>query len=845
MKFSHSIQFNAIPDWSAHYIAYDNLKKLLEKQIHHPESHGGVDSESSPLLDSSAVDTDTIFRRALDVELEKVCSFYQIKELTVFGEVEDVVKEQAQYKASTDGVNMEPVTETVIKSRTLSNGSRPRTGSILQSLGLGSVHKRRSSTITGDDDDDDDDNDRDSDDPDSPTDERRPGSRSQHSERYQDAGHRSDAFQSDMGDSRLWHNGNSRFEEDQSDPHFLHLYNAGVALKKRMIDVYVTLCELKSYIQLNKTGFSKALKKFDKILDRSLRRPYLNGTVSPAYPFTDTTSERVDENIRHVEQIYADVVTRGDVSLARRELRLHLREHVVWERNTVWREMIGIERKAQAANMGIRRTLLGGDPDPSLAQRQGDIESRGKELQTPLGRYYFPAWICSLSFFSLLAIIIIFAVLLSVPIMEKPEQQNCLAMLVFVSLLWATEVIPLFVTSLLIPFLVVLLRVLRSEDKPHARLTPDVATKAVFASMWTSVIMLLLGGFTIAAALSKYDIARRMATFVLSRAGTSPRVVLITNMFVSMFLSMWISNVAAPVLCYSIIQPLLRNLPPESDFSKALILGIALAANVGGAASPIASPQNIIALENMYPPPSRGTTIVPIRPVKDRFTGTQWFVTLTTLATIILWCFSHQLDTVFGDMGVIAIIPMVLFFGSGILTKEDFNNFLWTIIILAAGGLVLGKAVTSSGLLHTIANAITERVAHFSLYGVLLVFAALILVMATFISHTVAALIVLPLVQQVGVGMENPHPNLLVMTSALMCSVAMGLPTSGFPNMSMLPFFSSFRLAVSSAIMMEIPGTGQRYLRVAHFLTRGIPASLISFVIVVTVGYVLMSIAGL
>lgn len=66
--------------------------------------------------------------------------------------------------------------------------------------------------------------------------------------------------------------------------------------------------------------------------------------------------------------------------------------------------------------------------------------------------------------------------------------------------------------------------------------------------------MLLLGGFTIAAALSKYDIARRMAMFVLSKAGTKPQVVLLTNMFVSMFLSMWISNVASPVLCYSIIQ---------------------------------------------------------------------------------------------------------------------------------------------------------------------------------------------------------------------------------------------------------------------------------------------------
>lgn len=114
--------------------------------------------------------------------------------------------------------------------------------------------------------------------------------------------------------------------------------------------------------------------------------------------------------------------------------------------------------------------------------------------------------------------------------------------------------IPLFVTSLLIPFLVVILQILRSDAKPYHRLEPKPATAVVFASMWTPVIMLLLGGFTIAAALSKYDIARRMAMFVLSKAGSTPRVVLLTNMFVSMFLSMWISNVASPVLCYSIIQ---------------------------------------------------------------------------------------------------------------------------------------------------------------------------------------------------------------------------------------------------------------------------------------------------
>ena len=275
--------------------------------------------------------------------------------------------------------------------------------------------------------------------------------------------------------------------------------------------------------------------------------------------------------------------------------------------------------------------------------------------------------------------------------------------------------------------------------------------------------------------------------------------------------------------------------------------------------------------------PGKGTTIVPIRPMKDRFTGVQWFISGVTVVTIVLWCVTHQLEHVFGDMGIVAIIPIVLFFGTGILTKEDFNNFLWTIIILAAGGLSLGKAVSSSGLLHTIAGTITEKVEGMSLYAVLVVFAALILVIATFISHTVAALIILPLVHQVGAGMTQPHPNLLVMGSALMCSAAMGLPTSGFPNMSESPLFSASLFAFPSiylpspyvwrhcvcnkengrdadgavfflciaAIMMEDSQTGQRYLTVKHFLSRGIPASIITFLVVITLGYGLLLVAGL
>jgi di/tricarboxylate transporter len=63
-------------------------------------------------------------------------------------------------------------------------------------------------------------------------------------------------------------------------------------------------------------------------------------------------------------------------------------------------------------------------------------------------------------------------------------------------------------------------------------------------------IMLLLGGFAIAAALSKHFIAKQLAVSILSRVGRRPRDVILANMLVATFASMWISNVAAPVLCF-------------------------------------------------------------------------------------------------------------------------------------------------------------------------------------------------------------------------------------------------------------------------------------------------------
>ena len=397
--------------------------------MHQSSTLAHEDAEASPLIGND--DPDTVFRRALDQELEKICSFYQLKELEIYGEVGELLKDEQSYEAETDGQDIEQLDGVTDKS------GRPRRGSL---FGRISSKYRRTSVISastideGDEEGDSDDD----------ADERTAMSKNHIGRRKTQDASTNHAYD-DLRSSRELSSSKRRMsqaQDDYSDNVLEELLASGVTLKKRTISLYVSLCELKSFVQLNKTGFSKVCKKYDKTLNRNLKGTYIKHNIAPAYPFKQETIQHIDENIKKIESVYAGIITKGDVERARRELRLHLREHVVWERNTVWREMIGIERKAQAANMGLRRTLLGGDNDPSKSRLQGDeLDDTGtKEVDTPIGTYKCPRWLFSSTFFTLMGILVIFIILLVVPIMKKPEQQNCLAMLVFVSLLWATEV---------------------------------------------------------------------------------------------------------------------------------------------------------------------------------------------------------------------------------------------------------------------------------------------------------------------------------------------------------------------------------------------------------------------
>lgn len=449
-----------------------------------------------------------------------------------------------------------------------------------------------------------------------------------------------------------------------------------ITIKRQLKDLYTHLSELAQYVEINETGMKKILKKYDKITNSQLLGRYLDQVVRVKYPFQSQAKQQRAGSMADVVTMYACVATRGDEEQAERQLKAQLREEVVWQRNTVWREMINIERRAQAATLE--------------ASLRPDAEPQTQQLHTPWGNVGLPI----IAALQLAVSIGLFVALLKVRALRMfatVEEQNCFALVILCTCLWVTEVIPLFATSLLVPFLIVTLRIARVEDDEGGRrLSAPETSRWIFEQMFAPNIVLLLGGFTLAAALSKYGIDKVLATRVLRLAGTRPSVVLLAHMMVACFASMWVSNVAAPVLMFSLVQPILRTLPPRSPYATSLVMGIALASNIGGQTSPIASPQNLIALEYMDVPlgwvqwfaitipvsgmsllaiwlillwnfgSGKGTVIRRIPEPAGSLTYTQWFIASVCIGTIVLWCLEKNFEWIVGDMGIIALCELLL-----------------------------------------------------------------------------------------------------------------------------------------------------------------------------------------
>lgn len=118
------------------------------------------------------------------------------------------------------------------------------------------------------------------------------------------------------------------------------------------------------------------------------------------------------------------------------------------------------------------------------------------------------------------------------------------------------------------------------------------ATAAPFGSRF---IWLFLGGFVLALALERHGLHRRFALHLLGSLGGGPRRTLFGFMLATALLSMWISNTATTLMMLPMATAVLGLLEERGEairWGRALILGIAYAANVGGMATLVGTPPN-------------------------------------------------------------------------------------------------------------------------------------------------------------------------------------------------------------------------------------------------------------
>ncbi len=224
----------------------------------------------------------------------------------------------------------------------------------------------------------------------------------------------------------------------------------------------------------------------------------------------------------------------------------------------------------------------------------------------------------------------LFTLFLMLPAPEgmKPEAWRVAAITVLMATWWITEAIPIPATGLLPIFLFPALNIL--------------SAKSAAAPYADDVIYLFMGGFFLAVTMERWNLHRRVALNTIKLVGSSPARLVLGFMVATAFLSMWVSNSATAMMMVPIGLAVVSEVTGLSaadikasasnskntdlNFGRALMLGIAFAASIGGLATIIGTPPNAILVglaKKMY---------------NYEITFYQWMMVGVPLAVITLFC---------------------------------------------------------------------------------------------------------------------------------------------------------------------------------------------------------------
>ena len=403
------------------------------------------------------------------------------------------------------------------------------------------------------------------------------------------------------------------------------------------------------------------------------------------------------------------------------------------------------------------------------------------------------------------------------------NSRSAVTILTVVAILWFSEGISLVATSLLIPVLIILTDIR----------TPQTA----LAPFFDPAVALIFGGFLIGRALTKYELDKRLALLILSRgegSGSGSGLIL-TVMGVTAFLSMWISNTASAAIMIPIALAVIsriRSVDVRDKYGKALVLGVAYSATLGGVASLVGSPPNPLAatyinsflgieFSFMSWIPFGLPVVLIMLPIVWRWLIfrfklpkgidemselkeisykeylklgpmpiEQKLVVIIFISTIALWFTEKLPDFIANAIGwsghgisssVVALIGGLSLMILRLLDEKDVSTGIsWSSLLILGSGIALGGAMIDTGLSSFIAHQMSG-LGIFPSFLVIIIIGVIAVLVTMVASNTGAAVILIPIAIPLATGL-GIDPLLIVMVIAIAVSMDFALPTGTPPS---------------------------------------------------------------
>lgn len=404
-----------------------------------------------------------------------------------------------------------------------------------------------------------------------------------------------------------------------------------------------------------------------------------------------------------------------------------------------------------------------------------------------------------------------------------------LASTLWIATWWITETIPIAATALL-PIVLF-------------PLTGGLSLKSTTEAFGQPIIYLYVGGFMIAMALEKWDLHKRIAMNIIKAVGTESSRIILGFMIATALLSMWISNTATTLMMMPIglaIVMAFREFVSSrggetaqvSHFGKALMLSIAYAASIGGMASLIGTPTNLVysgvvqeiyhievsfskwmmfglpvslvllgicwlylvrfafKLRNQSIPgveteiDKQLSALGPMSPEEKRvlavfgLTALSWITRSYVLSRFI----PGINDTVIAVTGALLLflIPAPSRPGARLLDWETAVKLPWGIVLLFGGGLALAAGFTESGLAQWIGGQL-NLLEGASLFLILAFVVCLVNFLTEITSNVATASMMLPILAALALALDV-HPFGLMVGACVAASCAFMLPVATPPN---------------------------------------------------------------